>query len=139
MSGSQHITGASVRIAADAPPAKDPTMIDERGAPDEQITASKAVAIKVSTLFRCGERARSISDSGAPADRQKNPHPSTQDPAHEKAVRADVAEILADRSYPAAALLNRERDRGDVYAPTENNQLTPRTPCPSARARSGLG
>jgi len=41
-------------------------------------------------------------------ERQKNPYPSTQDPAYEKAVRADVAEILADRSHPAAPLLNRK-------------------------------
>jgi asparagine synthase (glutamine-hydrolysing) len=41
-------------------------------------------------------------------ERQKNPYPSTQDAAYEKAVRADVAEILADRSHPAASLLNRK-------------------------------
>jgi asparagine synthase (glutamine-hydrolysing) len=39
-------------------------------------------------------------------ERQKSPYPSTQDPAYEKAVRADVAEILADRSHPATSLLN---------------------------------
>jgi hypothetical protein len=31
-------------------------------------------------------------------EREKNPYPSTQDPAYEKAIRADVAEILADAS-----------------------------------------
>jgi asparagine synthase (glutamine-hydrolysing) len=41
-------------------------------------------------------------------ERQKSPYPSTQDPAYEKAVRADVAEIVADRSHPAASLLNRK-------------------------------
>jgi asparagine synthase (glutamine-hydrolysing) len=41
-------------------------------------------------------------------ERQKNPYPSTQDPAYEKAVRADVAEILEDRSHPATSLLNRK-------------------------------
>jgi asparagine synthase (glutamine-hydrolysing) len=41
-------------------------------------------------------------------ERQKSPYPSTQDPAYEKAVRADVAEILADRSHPATSLLNRK-------------------------------
>ena len=40
-------------------------------------------------------------------ERQKNPYPSTQDPAYEKAVRAEVAEILADRSHPATSSLNR--------------------------------
>jgi asparagine synthase (glutamine-hydrolysing) len=39
-------------------------------------------------------------------ERQKNPYPSTQDPAYEKAVRADVAGILEDRSHPATSLLN---------------------------------
>ena len=41
-------------------------------------------------------------------ERQKNPYPSTQDPAYEKAIRADVADILEDRSHPAASLLNRK-------------------------------
>jgi asparagine synthase (glutamine-hydrolysing) len=41
-------------------------------------------------------------------ERQKNPYPATQDPAYEKAVRADVAGILEDCSHPAASLLNRE-------------------------------
>src|SRR3954454_1273557 len=29
-------------------------------------------------------------------ERQKNPYPSTQDPAYEKAIRANVAEVLED-------------------------------------------
>jgi asparagine synthase (glutamine-hydrolysing) len=41
-------------------------------------------------------------------ERQKSPYPSTQDPAYEKAVRADVAEVLEDRSHPATSLLNRK-------------------------------
>jgi asparagine synthase (glutamine-hydrolysing) len=40
-------------------------------------------------------------------ERKKSPYPSTQDPAYEKAVRADVAEVLEDRSHPATGLLNR--------------------------------
>jgi asparagine synthase (glutamine-hydrolysing) len=40
-------------------------------------------------------------------NREKSPYPSTQDPAYEKAVRADVAEMLEDRSHPAAPLFNR--------------------------------
>jgi asparagine synthase (glutamine-hydrolysing) len=39
-------------------------------------------------------------------ERQKNPYPSTQDPAYEKAVRADVAEVLENRSHPARPLLD---------------------------------
>ena len=41
-------------------------------------------------------------------ERQKNPYPSTQDPAYEKALRADVAEVLENRSHPAISLLNRK-------------------------------
>ena len=41
-------------------------------------------------------------------ERQKSPYPSTQDPAYEKAVRANVAEVLEERSHPAAPLLNRK-------------------------------
>jgi asparagine synthase (glutamine-hydrolysing) len=41
-------------------------------------------------------------------ERVKSPYPSTQDPAYEKAVRTDVAEVLEDRSHPAAPLLNRK-------------------------------
>jgi asparagine synthase (glutamine-hydrolysing) len=42
-------------------------------------------------------------------ERQKSPYPATQDPAYEKAVRAEVAGILEDRSHPAMPLLNRKR------------------------------
>jgi asparagine synthase (glutamine-hydrolysing) len=41
-------------------------------------------------------------------ERQKNPYPSTQDPAYEKALRAEVAEVLENRSHPATSLLNRK-------------------------------
>ncbi|MEA2782618.1 MAG: hypothetical protein QOK29_4162 [Rhodospirillaceae bacterium] len=41
-------------------------------------------------------------------ERTKSPYPSTQDPAYEEAVRAEVAEVLDDRSHPAAPLLNRK-------------------------------
>jgi asparagine synthase (glutamine-hydrolysing) len=41
------------------------------------------------------------------AEREKSPYPSTQDPAYEKAIRADVAAVLDDPSHPAASLLNR--------------------------------
>src|SRR5258706_3534714 len=42
------------------------------------------------------------------AERLKSPYPSTQDPAYEKAVRADVAEILEDQSHPATPFLDRK-------------------------------
>ena len=41
-------------------------------------------------------------------ERQKSPYPSTQDPAYEKALRANVAEVLEERSHPATPLLNRK-------------------------------
>jgi asparagine synthase (glutamine-hydrolysing) len=41
-------------------------------------------------------------------ERQKSPYPSTQDPAYEEAVRADVAATLQDHSHPAGAVLNRD-------------------------------
>src|ERR1700752_3936396 len=39
--------------------------------------------------------------------RIKSPYPSTQDPAYERALRHNVAEILHDRSHPAADLFDR--------------------------------
>src|ERR1700745_968634 len=44
-------------------------------------------------------------------ERQKNPYPSTQDPAYEKALPAEVAEVLESRSHPATYLLNRKARR----------------------------
>ncbi len=41
-------------------------------------------------------------------ERQKSPYPSTQDPAYEKALRVEVAEVLEDRSHPATSSLNRK-------------------------------
>jgi asparagine synthase (glutamine-hydrolysing) len=40
-------------------------------------------------------------------ERQKSPYPATQDPAYEQTVRAEVEEVLEDRSHPATGLLNR--------------------------------
>ncbi len=42
------------------------------------------------------------------AERLKSPYPSTQDSAYEKALRAEVAEVLENRSHPARSLLNRK-------------------------------
>ena len=39
---------------------------------------------------------------------RQEPLPSTQDPSYEQALRAQVAEILEDRSHPAASLFNRK-------------------------------
>ena len=58
-------------------------------------------------------------------EREKNPYPSTQDPAYEKAVRADVAEILADRSHPAAPLLNRKVLEDMLARPLGNTSSLP--------------
>jgi asparagine synthase (glutamine-hydrolysing) len=41
-------------------------------------------------------------------ERQKSAYPSTQDPAYERALRAEVAEILENRSHPARSLFNRK-------------------------------
>jgi asparagine synthase (glutamine-hydrolysing) len=53
-------------------------------------------------------------------ERQKNPYPSTQDPAYEQAVRADVAEILEDQSHPATPLLNRRVIKDMLVRPLGN-------------------
>jgi asparagine synthase (glutamine-hydrolysing) len=58
-------------------------------------------------------------------ERQKNPYPSTQDPAYERAVRADVAEILDDRSHPAASLLNTKAIEDMLARPLGNVSSLP--------------
>ena len=58
-------------------------------------------------------------------ERQKSPYPSTQDPAYEKAVRADVAEILEDRSHPATSLLNRKVVEGLLVRPLGTTSSLP--------------
>jgi asparagine synthase (glutamine-hydrolysing) len=58
-------------------------------------------------------------------ERQKNPYPSTQDPAYEKAIRADVAEILEDRSHPATSLLNRKAIEDMLAQPLGNVSSLP--------------
>jgi asparagine synthase (glutamine-hydrolysing) len=67
-------------------------------------------------------------------ERQKNPYPSTQDPAYEEAIRADVAEILEDRSHPAASLLNRKVIEDMLARPR-----SPNVPALSGRYRSAPG
>jgi asparagine synthase (glutamine-hydrolysing) len=70
-------------------------------------------------------------------ERQKSPYPSTQDPAYEKAVRADVAEILADRSHPATSLLNRKAIQDMLARPLGNtSSLTDRAGLERARSIS---
>ena len=57
--------------------------------------------------------------------REKSPYPSTQDPSYEKALRAEVAEILADRSHPAASLLNRKVIEDLLSRPLRNTSSLP--------------
>ena len=61
-------------------------------------------------------------------ERAKNPYPSTQDPAYEKAVRADVAEIFGGSIHPAAPLLNRKVLEDMLVRTAGKQQLAPR-PC----------
>jgi asparagine synthase (glutamine-hydrolysing) len=58
-------------------------------------------------------------------ERQKSPYPSTQDPAYEKALRADVAEMLEDRSHPARSLLNRKVIKDLVARPLGTTSSLP--------------
>ena len=58
-------------------------------------------------------------------ERRKNPYPSTQDPGYERAVRADVADILEDRSHPASDLLNRKAVKGMLARPIGNTSSVP--------------
>jgi asparagine synthase (glutamine-hydrolysing) len=68
-------------------------------------------------------------------NRQKSPYPATQDPAYEKAVRADVAEMLEDESHPAARLFNR-RVLEDLLARPLGNTSTLTDRAGLERARS---
>jgi asparagine synthase (glutamine-hydrolysing) len=54
------------------------------------------------------------------ADRVKSPYPSTQDPGYEKAVRGDLADLLADSSAPVRRLVDTDRIRSAVDAPAES-------------------
>ena len=72
-------------------------------------------------------------------NRQKSPYPSTQDPAYEKAVRADVAEVLADRSHPAAPLLNRKVLDGMLVRPLGNTSTLADRAGLERRAQSAPG
>lgn len=58
-------------------------------------------------------------------ERQKSPYPSTQDPAYENAVRAEVAETLEDRTHPGASLLNRKAIKGLLMRPLGNTSSLP--------------
>ena len=52
--------------------------------------------------------------------RRKSPYPSTQDPAYEKAVRGDLADLLADTAAPVRRLVDADRIRSAVDAPAES-------------------
>ena len=69
-------------------------------------------------------------------ERQKNPYPSTQDPAYEKAVRSDVAKVLEDR-HPATSLLNRKAIEDRLARPLGTaSSLTERAGLERARSIS---
>jgi asparagine synthase (glutamine-hydrolysing) len=51
-------------------------------------------------------------------ERVKSPYPSTQDPGYEKAVRGDLADLLADTDAPVRRLIDPERIRAAVDAPS---------------------
>jgi asparagine synthase (glutamine-hydrolysing) len=59
------------------------------------------------------------------AERLKSPYPSTQDPAYEKALRAEVAEVLENRSHPATSLLNRKMIKDLLARPLGTNSSLP--------------
>ena len=58
-------------------------------------------------------------------ERQKSPYPSTQDPAYEKAVRADVADMLDDPGHPATPLLNRKAIEDMLARPLRTSSSLP--------------
>ena len=58
-------------------------------------------------------------------ERQKSPYPATQDPAYEKAVRAEVTEVLKDQSHPAASLLNKNVIEDMLERPLGTNSTLP--------------
>jgi asparagine synthase (glutamine-hydrolysing) len=53
-------------------------------------------------------------------EREKSPYPATQDPNYERAVRAEVAEVLENRSHPARALLNTKAIQESLRRPLGN-------------------
>lgn len=70
-------------------------------------------------------------------ERQKSPYPSTQDPAYEKAVRDEVADVLRDRSHPAKAFLNKKAVEGILAQPLGNiSSLAQRSGLERARSLS---
>src|SRR5262245_40942052 len=58
-------------------------------------------------------------------ERVKSPYPATQDPAYEKAIRANVDEVLEDRFHPAASLLSRTVIEDMLARPLGNTSSLP--------------
>ena len=58
-------------------------------------------------------------------ERTKSPYPATQDPAYERAVRADVTGVLADTANPVHALINREAVEEMLLRPLESSSKLP--------------
>jgi asparagine synthase (glutamine-hydrolysing) len=63
------------------------------------------------------------------AERRKSPYPSTQDPAYERALRAQLANLLTDQDAPVLPLLDVRRARAVLDEPvgTETSELSRRT------------
>ncbi|MDL5155264.1 asparagine synthase (glutamine-hydrolyzing) [Actinomycetospora termitidis] len=53
-------------------------------------------------------------------ERVKSPYPSTQDPAYEKALRGDLADLLADPNAPVRALIDVDAVRASIDAPADS-------------------
>ncbi|WP_433800575.1 asparagine synthase (glutamine-hydrolyzing) [Actinomycetospora sp. CA-084318] len=53
-------------------------------------------------------------------ERVKSPYPSTQDPAYEKAVRGDLADLIADTAAPVRSLIDVDKVRDAIDAPAAN-------------------
>jgi asparagine synthetase B (glutamine-hydrolysing) len=52
--------------------------------------------------------------------RRKSPYPSTQDPGYERALRQQLAEVVADSAAPVAGLLNLKRVHELLDAPVDS-------------------
>jgi asparagine synthetase B (glutamine-hydrolysing) len=65
------------------------------------------ITAMTSTMARRGPDAGGVWTDRHVAERTKSPYPMTQDPSYERAVRAQVADVMENRSHPAGPLLNR--------------------------------
>ena len=56
-------------------------------------------------------------------DRVKSPYPSTQDPGYEKALRASVADLVADRDAPVREIVDLDALRAAIDAPQDGPSI----------------